>query len=405
MDPNAAVAGVFEEIADYLELAGDNPFKIRAYRRAAEAIANLEGSVEAFSESGQLESVEGMGTATVAKTKEFLATGQVRLLQYLRSQYPPGLLDVLRVPGLGPKKVALLYKERGIDSLEKFIETLNSGGLAGLSGFGPKTIENLKTSIRRLAEMSARLPLPNALFQAGKLRGVLADGDTRVEIAGSLRRGADTIGNLNLVAGTNAASTVLDRFEKLPGVLAVLERGEDFARAKVHPGLEVEVVCTPPERFGSTLFFRTGSRPHVEAARAFGVDLENFAEEADLFAALGVPFIEPELRENLGEWEAAKAGKLPNLLKESDLRGDLHNHSTWSDGSATIRRSRAATSTSPFRTTPKRSPWPMVWMRSGCGSKPRKSPRCRRSSRKSNCCAAWSATLCGTAPWTWTMKS
>lgn len=338
MDPNAAVAGVFEEIADYLELAGDNPFKIRAYRRAAEAIANLEGPVEELSENGQLENVEGMGTATVAKTKEFLATGQVRLLQYLRSQYPPGLLDVLRVQGLGPKKVALLYKERGIDSLEKFIEALNNNGLAGLSGFGPKTIENLKTSIRRMAEMSARLPIPNALFQAGKLRIALADGDTRVEIAGSLRRGADTVGNLNLVAGTNAATVVLDRFEKLPGVLAVLERGEDFALAKVHPGLEVEVICTPPERFGSTLFFRTGSRPHVEAAQAFGVNLENFAEEAEVYAALAVPFIEPELRENLGEWEAAKAGKLPNLVRESDLRGDLHNHSTWSDGSATIRQ-------------------------------------------------------------------
>lgn len=329
---NVELARIFDEIADYLELAGDNPFKIRAYRRASEAVADYPVPIEEAAENGQLEEIEGLGAATVAKTREFLATGTVRLLEYHRSQYPSGLLDVLRVPGLGPKKVALLYKERGIDSIEKFSEALQNDGLKGLSGFGPKTIENLKTSLKRLAQLTARLPLTDAVQVAGRLKTALAQKCPGVELhdAGSLRRGCDTLGNLNFVAKAEDA-VILDTFVALPHVLEVIERSDNSAKARIHPGVEVEIVVASREMFGSKLFFHTGSHSHVE-----GKEPGSFADEESLYSHLGVPFIEPELREGKGEWEAAKAGKLPRLLVESDIKGDLHTHSTWSDGGATI---------------------------------------------------------------------
>lgn len=335
---NAALARVFDEIADYLELAGENPFKIRAYRRAAEAIADFATSIEDAAENGELEKIDGLGTATIAKTHEFLATGTVRLLEFQRSKYPPGLLDVLRVPGLGPKKVALLYKERGIDSIEKFAEALENGGLNGVAGFGPKTIENLKTNLKRLAQLTTRLPLSSAVVVAARLKNALREKHPGLEIfdAGSLRRGTDTLGNLNFVVkGDDPA--VLDAFLALPHVLDVVSRDETRAVAKVHPGLEADVTLAKAENFGSTLFFRTGSRAHIEALGE-APNLEGFASEEEIYVSLGADYIPPELREGRGEWEAARAKKLPRLVEVADLRGDLHTHSTWSDGAATIRQ-------------------------------------------------------------------
>lgn len=333
---NAALAQVFGEIADYLELEGDNPFKIRAYRRAAEAVADFPTPIEDAAESGALEQIEGLGAATIAKSREFLATGNVRLLAYLRSQHPPGLLDVLRVPGLGPKKVALLYKERGIDSIEKFAENLENGGLSGVAGFGPKTIENLKTNLGRMAQLSARLPLSSAVVVANRLKNALREKrpETEIHDAGSLRRGCDTLGNLNFVIQSDDA-TILDDFLALPTVLETLEKSENRALAKVHPGLEVEIVVAPPENFGAILFGRTGSRAH---AQHVDERLLGFASEAEIYAYLNCDFIPPELREGKGEWEAARARKLPELVEERDIKGDLHTHSTWSDGAATIRQ-------------------------------------------------------------------
>jgi DNA polymerase (family 10) len=331
---NAALAQVFVAIADYLELEGENQFKTRAYRRAAEAVADFPTPIEDAAENGDLEQIEGLGAATIAKSREFLATGNVRLLSFLRSKYPPGLLDVLRVPGLGPKKVALLYKERGIDSIEKFAENLENGGLSGVAGFGPKTIENLKTSLQRMAQLSTRLPLPSALVVANRLKTALREKRPDIEIhdAGSLRRGCDTLGNLNFVVKSDDA-TVLDVFLDLPSVLATVEKSENRAVAKVHPGIEVEIVLAKAENFGSTLFFHTGSSAHTEN-KVEG----SFADEKALYAHLGAAYIPPELREGKHEWEAAKNGQLPKLLEESDIKGDLHTHSTWSDGAATIRQ-------------------------------------------------------------------
>ena len=336
---NAALSRAFEEIADYLELAGDNPFKIRAYRRAADAVLDFPDPIEDATED-ELEGVEGLGAATVAKTREWTATGTIRLLEHLRRENPPGLLEVLRVPGLGPKKVKLLYQEKNIDSLEKFALALENGDLKGVSGFGPKTIENLQVSLRRLAELSERMPLTHARVTAEKIKTALREKmpDLEMHDAGSLRRGADTLGDLNFVARAENAAPIFDAFAELAIIAEVLERDETRVKARTLTGTEVELVVAPPEKFGSTLWFHTGSKAHLEAIEESG----EFAEEAALYASVGAVWIAPELRQGRGEWEAARAGKLPRLVEVGDIRGDLHTHSTWSDGIASIAQMAAA---------------------------------------------------------------
>lgn len=338
---NVALAQAFEEIADYLELGGDNPFKIRAYRRAAEAVIEFPQPIEDASED-ELENLEGLGAATVAKTREWGATGQIRLLEHLRRENPPGLLEVLRVPGLGPKKVKLLYQEKGIDSLEKFAAALDNDELKGVAGFGPKTIENLKIALRRLAELSARMPLTRARVLADKIARAFAEQmpGTPFQIAGSVRRGCDTIGNLNLVASSDNAGDVLDAFAGLSIIGEVSERADNSLKARTLTGMEVELIVAPPATFGNALWRATGSHAHTGAVKITG----DFADESALYASAKAQFIAPELREDKGEWARARADNLPDLVEVQDIRGDLHAHSTWSDGAATVAQMAGAMS-------------------------------------------------------------
>ena len=331
--PNVALARAFEEIADYLELGGDNPFKIRAYRRAADAVLDYPGNLDDASDD-DLENVEGLGAATVAKTREWAATGTIRLLEHLRRENPPGLLEVLRVPGLGPKKVKLLYQEKGIDSLEKFAAALENDGLKGVSGFGPKTIENLKIGLRRLAELSERMPLTRARVLAERLKRALNEQLPGIELhdAGSLRRGLDTLGNLNFVVRADDASAIFDAFAALAYIAETLERDSNRIKVRTLTGTEVEIVAAPDAKFGTVWWRQTGSPAHLEAVEIGG----DFADETELFASVGAAWIAPELREGRGEWAAAREHRLPNLVEVRDIRGDLHTHSTWSDGAATI---------------------------------------------------------------------
>ncbi len=333
---NAALALVFEEIADYLELAGENPFKIRAYRVAAEAILDFPAPIEGAAENGTLDQIEGLGFATISKSREFLATGRVKVLEKLKSEYPAGLLDVLRVPSLGPKKVSLLWKEKGVDSLPKFAELLENDGLKGVAGFGAKTIENLKTNLRRLSELTSRMPITQATPLAQKILDQLREKlpDTHIEIAGSLRRGCDTVGNLNFVAKSDDAAPVLTAFEDLGIVMEITAREENRIVGRAAPGIEVEISVAPPSHFGNFLFLRTGSQSHLDNREISGA----FAAEESLFESLKSQFIPPELREGKGEWEAARAKKLPDLLTQNQIRGDIHTHSTWSDGVGSIRQ-------------------------------------------------------------------
>ncbi len=367
---NAAVAQVFEDIADCLEIAGENVFKIRAYRRAAEAVATLREPIEDLAEAGTLAGIEGLGAATIAKTREFLATGRVQELERLREQYPPGLLELLRVPGLGPKKVAQLFRERGIGSVEALQAAIAGDELKGLAGFGPKTVSNIEAGIRRLGETSSQLPLFAALPLATRLANALAlgardaldasglssadDEESRgVVIAGEVRRGCETVSGIDLVARAADAAAVVQAFVQLPQALEVIEQSDERAVIRVRPGLPITLHTARPDAFGAALFVATGSGAHLEAASqraasrtssiASGIAWQNGrptsgASEEEIYAALGVPFIAPEMREDSGEWQAAEQNRLPSLVTASHFRGELHAHSTWSDGTASIRQ-------------------------------------------------------------------
>ena len=333
---NAAVAEMFDSIADLLEIAGENPFQIRAYRRAAEAVATHATPIEDVP-AAELRAISGLGPATSDKTREFLATGRVAFLEKLREEYPRGLLELMRVPGLGPKRVQQLYRERGISSVEALQESIANGELTGLAGFGGKTLAKIEDGIKRLGELSSNLPLIDALPLANLVARTLADveGVERVEIAGEVRRGCESVESLDWVAQAGDAKAVIPAFLSLPFVQEVLETTESRARVRMRPGIEATLHIAPSGGWGSALFFATGSPAHVEEARNRNAELENYSDETELYAALQMPFLDPELREKTGEWDLKVR---PNLVRISDIKGDLHAHSNWSDGSATIRQ-------------------------------------------------------------------
>jgi DNA polymerase (family 10) len=340
---NAALARAFDQIAAYLELEGDSVFKVRAYKTAAEAIADFPAPIE----DADLSAIEGLGTATIAKSREWCATGKIRVLEVLKKKYPPGLLEMLRVPGVGPKKVQLLWKEKGIDSLEKFSVALENGDLNGLAGFGPKTLENLKTALRRVSELSSGLPLPEATHLATKIIAALREKQPSVEvhIAGDVRRGCDMVSHLTFVANSNDTA-ILDDFAALSLFEAVVPRN-NFVLTRTHNGIQCQLFVAKPEAFGSTLFSKTGGHTDIlldALPKALGKSgwvtpgPGAFATERELYAHFNCDYIPPELREGRDEIELARAHKLPNLIEERDIKGDLHTHSTWSDGVATIRQ-------------------------------------------------------------------
>jgi len=359
---NAALARQFDQIAAYLELDGDSVWKVRAYREAAAAIADFPAPIE----DADLNSIEGLGPATMAKSREWFKSGKIRVLEELKRKYPSGLLEMLRVPGIGPKKVQLLWAEKGIDSLEKFSTALEGGELVGLAGFGPKTLDNLAIALRRVSELSSRTPLPEAIALATKIIGALNEKhpQTEVVLAGSARRGCDTVGNLNFVAKSKEEplladfEAILNGFAALPQFEVPILRETDRVVMRTFDGLDCELIVAPPERFGSQLFYSTGSKAHIETPFKdypqviFPPKWEwtrpspstKCATERELYAHLGAAYIPPELREGKDEWTLAKENRLPNLLQVGDIRGDLHTHSTWSDGAATIRQMAEAMS-------------------------------------------------------------
>jgi DNA polymerase (family 10) len=279
----------------------------------------------------------------------------VHELEKLRAAYPSGLLELMRVPGLGPKRIAQLYQERSINSIEALQNAITSEELKGLAGFGPKTIQNIQNGLTRLSETASQMPLFEALRVSASLAALIGRGDgvLDVTVAGDVRRGCESTGRLQLVAEANNAQATTQTFTRLPLVQKVVEHTETVALVCVHPGVEAELSVAGSYNLGATLLRSTGSDAHWQMAQhratQRGLDLRDEGlfkgaeqitanSEADIYAALGVPFIPAELREGQGEWEAAERGELPDLVQISDIRGDLHAHSTWSDGTASIRQ-------------------------------------------------------------------
>lgn len=352
---NTDIAATFDEIADLLDIRGDNPFRIRAYRNAARTVQGLGVELRDMVVRGDdLTAVPGIGADLAAKIREQVETGSLRLLQDLRSQFPPGITDLLRIPGLGPKRVKMLYRELHIESPADLEKAARAGKIRELDGFGAKTEQNLLAALQAHADSARRFLRARVAGYAEDLAARLRDapGAGQVAVAGSYRRARDTVGDLDVLVTAQDAEPVMERFAGDPGLARVLARGPTKSSAVLPSGLQVDVRVVEDKSFGAALHYFTGSKAHNIAIRKLGQqrglkvnEYGVFREEEwlagrteeEVYAALGLPWIPPELREDTGEIAAAAEGRLPPLVEESDLRGDLHVHTTASDGQNSLR--------------------------------------------------------------------
>ena len=333
-----AVRQVFEQIAASLALKGDNPFRIRAFETAARVIADYPGDLGEAVRSGTLAEVEGIGKGSLDIARELTATGRSSFLDELREQVPPGLVDMLHIPGLGVAKVRLIHEALHVDSLGDLEEAAVDGRLAALPRFGAKTAENVRKGIAYLRRSSEFRLFHHALAEAEGLRRALAaqNGVERVEIAGSVRRHREIIRDVDVVVvhAPAARNALVQRLGATPGVTEIVGK-EGAVTLRFNSGLVADVFLATPADFGLVWLRATGSIEHLRQLEARGLAAA-FPYEADVYRALGLSWIPPELREGNGEVEAAAAGTLPTLVEPRDLKGFLHCHTNYSDGSTTV---------------------------------------------------------------------
>jgi DNA polymerase (family 10) len=349
-----AVAEVLEQIAAFMELKGDNPFRIRAFRAAARAISGISSDLEQALEDGSLAGTKGVGPATLQIIGELAATGRSSMLEELREQVPPGLVEMLAISGLGVAKIRQIHDLLDIDSLPELEAAALDGRLARLPRFGPKTSENILRGIAYLRQATAFRLSHHAAEEAERLRRALEKlpGVVHAIVAGDVRRRAELARDLVLVIAADVPPAELfERLSRLPGVHEFAGQDERRLTLRFAGGASAQIVVTTPVNLGAVLVQATGSEAHLEAlakhASAKGYDLSGAAlwrghefaptpSEGDLYRALGLSEIPPELREGTGEIEAAAAGALPVLLERGQLRGLLHCHTNYSDGSNTV---------------------------------------------------------------------
>lgn len=328
------------QIAGFLELAGGNPFKVRAYEAAARALLTLGADdLAPMLSSGELARVRGLGPATLAVVRDLVETGESRYLETLRAGAPEGLLELMRVPGLTVRKIQRLHEELGIGSLDELENAARRGALAQLKGWGPRTVEKLLASVAFMRDTSAQRLYPHALPHARALvASVRAHPDVvRAEIAGSIRRRRELVSDVDIVAACRGSTEqVAQSFTRVPGVGSSTGDGASVTIRYVD-GTRLDLHCVAPEDFAAELWRATGTGQHVEAVRArIRGSLPRGDDEAAIYAAAGLEWVPPELREGLGEVDAAASGALPRLVETSDLRGVLHCHSAYSDGTGSI---------------------------------------------------------------------
>lgn len=361
MDSRTA-AHVLSQISAYLELVGDNPFKARAYKQAARGIlAAGTDDVGTLLRSGALKDVPGVGPATLAVIRDLVQTGESRLLEQLREQVPEGLLELLRVPGLGTAKIHKLHRELGIESVDDLEAAARDGRVAKLPRYGPKTAEKILRGIAFMKASGVLVLYRHAVVQAETLLAeVRAHPEvSRAEVTGSIRRRCEVVGDVDIVAACTAApEAVAASFARVGGVREASGVGGPAVRLRYVDGTTLDLTCTTPERFTVALWRTTGSAAHVLlvrerlATRGYTVMDDELRhdvaatvpapDEAALYAAAGLAYVEPELREGEGEVEAAATRALPRLVTVDDIRGVLHCHSTWSDGKESIAELAAA---------------------------------------------------------------
>src|SRR5215207_725669 len=350
---NAQIAAAFDELADLYELDGAVQYRVLAYRTAAKAVRESSVSVMQMVRDGKVTEIPGIGKTLETKLVALGETGQIPQAVKLREKFPPGLIAITHLPGFGPKRARRLYDELGIDSLESLRAACERHELRGLRGFGAKVEEKLLEALDAGADgtPAARTLLSRALPVAEEIAEALraVPGADRVEVAGSLRRQVDAVKDLDVIATASDAGALVAALEALPVVESVQASGPAGARVTTHSGLKVDLKVVEPDQFGNVLQHFTGSKAHNvqlrEAAVRKGLHVSEYgilddatgetvrcATEEEVYATLGLPYIEPELREGRGELEAAAAGALPRLVALEDLRGDLHSHTTLSDG-------------------------------------------------------------------------
>jgi DNA polymerase (family 10) len=360
---NAEIAAAFDELGDLYELDGAVVYRVLAYRQAAKAIRDSAASVAEMARQGRAAELPGVGKTIAEKLDALLESGSIPAADKLKAKFPAGLIELTRLPGLGPKRARLLYDELGISSLDDLREAAEDERLRTVRGFGAKAEENVLAALADYEEDGprARLLLSQALRIAEDIAGSLREHPAadRVEIAGSARRMTDTVKDLDIVATATEPKALAEAFWELPVIDEVHSSGEAGARAVTNNGLSVDLRIVPPQNFGNLLQHFTGSKAHNEALRTdavrrglhvseYGVTddatdtTHSCASEEDVYRLLGMRYIEPELRENRGELKAAAEGALPELVRLEDIRGELHCHTVASDGRNTIEQMAAA---------------------------------------------------------------
>ncbi len=356
---NRDIADIFETVADMLLLKGEIIHRVMAYRRAAESVRELPRDLRAIAAEGKLRDIEGIGQVLAEKITELVETGQLEFYERLKEEIPMGLVDMLRVNGVGPKRAMLFYKELGIASVPALEAAAREGKLSQLSGMGTKSEKKILESIEALARRSAlgeRTRIDLAQAAARRMLDTLLEVPSALhgDIAGSLRRGRATIGDIDLLVASYDAAPIMETFVTHPSVVRVLGHGPTKSSVELVNGQQCDLRILPPERYGTALCYFTGNQTHNirmrELALALGLSLNEWAytpenggeeilcaTEEEVYQQLGLPWIPPELREDRGEIEAAREGHLPRLIQQSDIRSDLHMHTTWSDGKLSIR--------------------------------------------------------------------
>ncbi len=355
--PNTEIRDMFDQVADLLELKGENPFRVRAYREAARVISGFSEQVEKLVKGGgDLTAYRGIGKDLAGKIQEIVETGSLKQLEELKAQIPESLLELLQIPELGPKKIAALHKELGVKTLADLKQAVEAGRVSTLKGFGKKSEQKILESIGRTKKAGGkRMLISDVEPYATALEQYLKDqpGVKQVAVAGSYRRGKETIGDLDILAtcGEGDEEQVMDAFVRFEDARDTIAHGKTKSSVRLRSGLQVDLRIVPEESYGAALHYFTGSKAHNIAVRKLGIDRKYKINEygvhdgenriagrteEDVYAAVGLAFIEPELRENMGEIEAAQENRQPGLITLNEIRGDLHAHTSRTDGRNTL---------------------------------------------------------------------
>lgn len=350
----SGVINILYEIAELLELIGENPFKLRAYLNAARVLEGQSDEIEDIVRSGRLGELPGFGETLTQKITTLVTTGELPYYEELKKQVPAGLLDLVRIPGLGPKRARILYSRLKIDSLEKLKAACEEHRIVALEGFGEKSEKNILSGLEHFQKYSERHRYDEAYPTGRKILEKIKKhpGVIRCELGGSLRRHRETIGDIDIVASAKDPPAVIDYFATLSEVSIILGQGETKGSVRLkETGVQADLRVVTDEEFPAALHYFTGNKEHNTKMRArakdFGMKLNEYGlfkgkrrvpckTEEDVFKALGLSYIPPELREDWGEIEAAEKNRIPDLVEEKDIRGLFHVHSDWSDGVASL---------------------------------------------------------------------